>query len=124
VHDVDLPDRVRQERELRGLSVRKAAELGGVSNETWGKYERQLTGLSPKIRTAVATVFGWPMDWPERPPRPARSGGTMPLDAVSQLRREVEELALVVQEQAHQIGELMGVVAELTATRGAAGSGR
>lgn len=63
----DLRQRVTAWRTRRGLSIRRAATLGGISNETWGRYEE--TGkLTPTIRSAVASAFGWPADWPENPP--------------------------------------------------------
>ncbi len=110
---MDLPERVRRERELRGLSVRRAAELGGTSNETWGKYERGLTGLSPKVRTAVARAFEWPMDWPEHPPRERRGAVEPQTDAVSRLRSEVEALAHQVQKQAYALSSLTAAVEAL-----------
>lgn len=114
---------MKRERELRGLSVRRAAELGGTSNETWGKYERGLTEVSPKVRTAVARAFGWPMDWPEAPPRASKAPAAPGVDSVTQLRLEVEALARLVREQAIELGALRDAVELLRRTRGADGSG-
>jgi transcriptional regulator with XRE-family HTH domain len=67
-----MPNNVRQrvarERRLRGLSVRSAAVLGGVSNTTWGRWETSGVDLTDGMRVAVARAFGWGSDWPENPP--------------------------------------------------------
>lgn len=112
----DLVERVVVERRLRGWSGREAAIAGGISNTTWSKFEAG-GELGPAIRRGVAHAFGWPADWPENPP-----AAIAPVDAVSQLRAEVERLAQVVQSQALQIGHLTDAVQELQARRAGAGS--
>lgn len=59
-----MNQQVRQEREKRGLSVRAAAQAGGVSNTTWSRFEES-GDLTPKMRRAVSQAFGWPAGWPE-----------------------------------------------------------
>jgi hypothetical protein len=64
---MELAGRVAHERRMRALSIRKAAQIGGTSNQTWGVFEQ--TGIvTPSVRAAVSQVFEWPMDWPENPP--------------------------------------------------------
>lgn len=62
-----MQDRVALERRRRGLSVRRAAQIGGVSNTTWSRYEES-GHLTDSMRVAVAKVMGWRTDWPESPP--------------------------------------------------------
>jgi hypothetical protein len=91
-------DRVREEVRIRNLSVRQAATAGGISNTTWGDY--YTTGIAtPKIRDAVARVFGWPLDWPENPP-------PLPEAREDQLLKLIAELALEVRELAAEVREL------------------
>lgn len=113
---MDLVELVSRERRLRGWSARDASIAGGVSNTTWSKFEAG-TPLGEAMRHGVARAFGWSPEWPENPPVQQP-----PQDEIIRLRREVERLARVVQEQGQQIGQLTGVVAELRAGRGAAGS--
>jgi transcriptional regulator with XRE-family HTH domain len=68
VNDSELRERVREERRLRGLSVRAASTSGGVSNTAWGEWERGIRPLTGGLRVAVAQTFGWASDWPENPP--------------------------------------------------------
>lgn len=58
---------VQEERARRALSARKAAELGGITNTVWSKYEAG-GNLTPGVRKGVAQAFGWPTSWPERLP--------------------------------------------------------
>lgn len=114
----DLVTLVTRERRLRGWSARDAAVAGGVSNTTWSKFEAGAP-VGEAVRRGVARAFGWSPEWPEHPPTQPP-----PIDEISQLRREVEALARIVQEQAGQIGELMDVVTALQGRRVGAGSGR
>lgn len=114
---MDLTERVTRERRLRGWSARDAAIAGGVSNTTWSRFEAG-GPIGDAIRQGVARAFGWSVEWPETPPP-----DELPPDELSRLRHQVESLADQVQRQSRQLGELMDVVAELRAGRGAAGSG-
>jgi hypothetical protein len=114
---VDRVARVAVERRLRGWSGREAAIAGGISNTTWSKFEA--TGeIGDAMRRGAAKAFGWPMDWPENLPVMEIVG----VDAVSQLRAEVERLARVVQAQGLQIVELTSAVRSMQARRSGAGS--
>jgi transcriptional regulator with XRE-family HTH domain len=57
-------DDVKRERERRGWSIRDAAHHGGISNETWGRYEHS-GRITPRIRQAVSEAFDWPLSWPD-----------------------------------------------------------
>jgi transcriptional regulator with XRE-family HTH domain len=63
-----LVERVIAERQQRGLTIRQAAGLTDITNTTWSRWENEAGDPSPKLRTAVATAFGWGQDWPENPP--------------------------------------------------------
>ena len=91
------------ERERRGWSVREAASRGGVSNETWGRYEKT-HHLTLKMRVAVAKAFDWSTDWPEIGPRAPVDGSVdlssrldaieAKLDAIQATRQEALHLVL------------------------------
>jgi transcriptional regulator with XRE-family HTH domain len=82
----DLRQRVERERLRRGLSIRRVAALGHVSNTLWGYYEAGEVGLSPKMQQAVADAFGWSADWPsQRYSEPTE-------DVVSEIRETVADL--------------------------------
>lgn len=53
------------ERKRRALSVRGVSVLAGISNQTWGQFEKGETSLTPTVQYGVAKAFGWPTDWPE-----------------------------------------------------------
>src|SRR5215207_8269029 len=72
--DDTMRERVTAERLLRSWSVRTSATRGGVSNETWGRYEAG-GPLTLAMRSAIAQAFTWPADWPEHPP-PLNSNAT------------------------------------------------
>jgi transcriptional regulator with XRE-family HTH domain len=63
-----LVERVVAERQQRGLTIRQAAGLTDITNTTWSRWENEAGDPSPKLRTAIATAFGWGQDWPENPP--------------------------------------------------------
>lgn len=60
---VSLGDRVRAERLRLGLSVRAAAQKGGISNTWWGRFEDGDQPLTPAIAAAVSKAFKWAKDW-------------------------------------------------------------
>ena len=101
----DLRERVKEERKLRSLSVRRAAQAGGCSNTIWGDWENGKTAdVGDTLRAAVVTAFGWPADWPEHPP-PSRVRPDDPATPVgptnAQLLEVLEELVgAVVDTQA------------------------
>lgn len=63
----ELHEHVRNERNRRGWSVRRAASEGGISNTTWGVFESS-GQVTDAIRVGIAQAFGWPTTWPEGPP--------------------------------------------------------
>lgn len=95
---VEIVDRVKVERQLRGWSVRAAAAHGQCSNTTWGTYEAS-GKVTAKVRTAVALAFDWPGGWPENPPPVA------PIDdeRIAAIEREVAELRAVVEQLAQEV---------------------
>lgn len=99
------------ERRRRGWSVRTAAIAGGVSNTTWGTFER--TGaITPAVQRAVVTAYGWPADWWDNPPAQA---GPHPGE-VAELRSLVAEMAAQQTEVAAQVAALQAELAELRAS--------
>lgn len=98
-----LRERVRAERAVRMLSIRQASNAGGISNTSWSSFENGKTGLTVRMRYAVAKAFGWDDDWPfTQPPtlRLVSSAVTLEeVDAkVDAVLRLVEQLALDVAE--------------------------
>lgn len=64
-----------------------AAQVGGISNTTWGTFERS-GEITPGVHRAVMQAFGWPVDWDVNlPPAPARQP-----DDVAELRSEIQGL--------------------------------
>jgi hypothetical protein len=55
-----------QERTARRLSVRAASLLGGITNTTWGEWEKGVRPAGLALQRAVAVAFGWPADWMDR----------------------------------------------------------
>jgi transcriptional regulator with XRE-family HTH domain len=99
--DEALRQRLLHERRTRGMSARAAAAAGGVSNTTWGRLEAGEIDLTERTRLAVATAFGWQIDWPENPPPVTSPGVNQPGDddvaeRVQLLQREVAALSEVV----------------------------
>jgi hypothetical protein len=58
---------VIEERQRRGMSARRASEIGGITNTVWSKFEAG-GNITPGLRKAVANAFGWPHSWPEQLP--------------------------------------------------------
>lgn len=98
----DLRKRVANERRIRGWSVRKAAQLGRISNSTWGGWENGALELGDAMRIAVATAFDWEPTWPENPPPD-------PFNAASDapdLHKLADEIAALRAELADAVSEL------------------
>ena len=99
---MDAVNAVITERNRRGWSIRRAAvETGGIiSNVWWGKFEDGSVDLTDKVREAVATAFGWPLDWPENPPAPpaVAERDDQVLAAIAALADRVELLAAELRE--------------------------
>lgn len=62
-----LVERVVAERKRHAWSVRRAAAEGGISNQTWGDFEKS-GKLGDAMQLGVARAFGWPTDWADDPP--------------------------------------------------------
>ncbi len=90
-------ERVTLERTHRAWSVRTAASRGGISNETWGRYEKG-GKLTPDMRAAIAKAFDWSADWPENPPTLTAppNGNNDSLNEVVRLQRETLTLIRLV----------------------------
>lgn len=86
----DLRKRVQWEIRVRGLSVRRAAALGHLSNQAWGSW---LNGgnLTNAMRVSVAKAFGWDTDWPENPPLTPRGD-----DRLAAMERQIRQLVVAV----------------------------
>lgn len=61
--DIDLLERIRQERRRRGWSMRAAASAAGVSNTTWSRMEAGAVPITPQMSQAIAHAFEWPSNW-------------------------------------------------------------
>lgn len=99
---MELIERVRMERRLRGWSVRQAAAAGGISNQAWSVFERG-GAITGGIHRAVMQAFSWPETWQTDPPE-------VPIgqaDVVAELRSEIEGLRA-------QLAEVLEVMAQLT----------
>lgn len=97
---------VRRERTRRGLSVRTAAQLGGISNTAWGDMEAGERAVSPLFQRAVAKAFGWPSDWPTSLVAPPDASVTERIttleDSVARLSHAVDLLVAELERQAQQ----------------------
>ena len=82
---------VKRERERRGWSIRDAANHGGISNETWGRFEHS-GRITNKVRQAVAEAFDWPLTWPDM-------ASQADVDVVLTKLSELETLVRVLQRQ-------------------------
>jgi|GEM_PF-6408388 len=89
-------ERVQLEMRLLGWSARRCAVEGGISNQTWSKFEKDGV-ITDKVRTAVKTAFGWPDNWPEQ------------LPAVTRYADEVAELRARVAELERHVGDLLDI---------------
>lgn len=111
VNDVCVDRHPRQaviaERTRLGLSVRKAAALGGIANTSWGNYEAGLD-LTDQTRLAVAKALDWPEDWPTNLP-------PIPESEATKLLGEVQRLALVVQLLTDEAVGRLGVESDFAA---------
>jgi DNA-binding XRE family transcriptional regulator len=96
----ELNRRVQRERMRRGLSRRQAAQLGGVSNTTWGNFEDGHIDLSAKIQLAVAAAFDWEAGWPYQ------SYDEPDEDVVNSLIERVADLSKLVRQLSDRIEHL------------------
>lgn len=97
--------RVVTERRYRGLSARKAADLGQISNTAWSRWERGQAELTGTIRHAVARAFSWPNDWPENlPPEPTGGGYATTLEGLSAELGQVAASVDALGEQLQRLG--------------------
>lgn len=113
----DAALRVRDERFARGWSVRRAAQEGGVSNQTWGSYENG-GPLTVRMRAAVQRAFSWPATWPEEPVNAVRQ------DEAAALRHLIAEQALQMEQLIARVEDLDAELRllRLAVGRGVAGS--
>jgi transcriptional regulator with XRE-family HTH domain len=65
-----LGRKLRRMRRLRGLTVRKAAELCGANEDSWTNWERGLFLPRCEALVTIADVFGVTLDEMMRPERP------------------------------------------------------
>lgn len=107
---------IAAERERRGLSVRRAAQMGGVSNTTWARFEAGDTPLTGKMRLAVAEAFGWSTDWPELDqPAPAGDNSDVVLDSLERVTDLVSGISAgirCIEAQLAANREQMALIAE------------
>jgi ribosome-binding protein aMBF1 (putative translation factor) len=107
----DVAARVRDALARTPTSRTELAERLGVSLATLSRWASGVSSPSPDRWSLIEEMLD------------VELVGRAPDDSeLSRLRREVEALGEQVQEQARQLGELMGVVLDLRAARGAAGS--
>lgn len=96
-----LRARVELERRLRFSSDREAAAAGGVANTTWSRF-MQTGEVTSGIRRAVATAFGWSMDWPENPP----PSPVTPVDEREILAAEIAAMRRELERVVAQLGSI------------------
>lgn len=89
------------------MSVRQAAGAAGISNTSWGEWERGLRALSDGVRMAVARTFDWPTTWDQGPPPVAN----MPTGSVSAV--EVMARLDAIDEKINRLVGLPAAVEEL-----------
>jgi hypothetical protein len=95
---IHLAERVQAERRLRGWSIRTASTKGGISNQTWGIFER--TGIvKDGMQAAVMQAFGWPATWSTEPP-------SLPLS-------QLDEMVARMGAQARALRAVLRVVRQL-----------
>lgn len=105
----ELRERVKRERELRGLSLKRAARLAGAdfaSDQAWGNWESGTSKLTPYMVRTIANAFEWPMDWPENPPPPFTSDVTQ---RVAELENDVRSLRAEIAALRGDVTALLGV---------------
>lgn len=95
-HVNQLAAHVEAERNRRGWSVRGAAQRGGISNQTWGTFEKGGV-VTNKVRAGVAEAFGWPTTWPESPPAltPLVEGEPTPSELMAKLDQVLASTAAI-----------------------------
>ena len=106
--------RVLEERKRRGLSMRAAAALGEISNETWRRYENG-GPLTATARKGIAQAFGWPTAWPEEDPTNLNDNNTPGYDLAAGLRQIDGKLDHII-EQVSLLGVAMASDAALLGT--------
>ena len=99
-----LRARVQHERRVRGLSVRRAAALGNMSNTTWGHWENGRHDLTDTVRVGVAQAFDWSTDWPEFPPSVRQPDPAEPTTA--ELAAMLTTLIELVGDMGHELRAL------------------
>lgn len=105
-------DAVKRERNLRGWSAREAADHGGISNTTWGKYEK--TGiLTDAMQQAIMRAFDWEPTWAETQTKVA---ATSPDPDVLAKLSEVEQ---ILRALTASVTDGVGVLRELSDRVGA-----
>lgn len=82
-------------RAVRGLTATGAAESSGISTQTWLNWESGDTGLTPRVKNAIALSFGWDTDWPWNPP--AADAGTIRRSVDQKLDDVLEQLAALTE---------------------------
>jgi transcriptional regulator with XRE-family HTH domain len=115
---VDMPstagDIVREERQRRGWSLRRAADAAGTTHAHWDRIERNEARRAAEWRRLVCTAFDWPDDWVENPPAPPEV--TRRDDEVLQAFAQLGETMLAAMESMQrQIAELQSTVDQLAA---------
>lgn len=108
--------KVIAERRARGWSVRRAAQEGGVSNQTWGSFEAG-GALTYRMREAVQKAFGWAGTWPEDP------DPILPGEVADELRQLIAAQALQLEQLTERVADLDAELRllRLAVGRGAAG---
>jgi hypothetical protein len=89
------------------MSVSQAAGAAGISNTSWGEWERGKRTLSDGVRMAVAQTFDWPTTWDQAPPPVA----DLPTGSVSAV--EVMARLDAIDEKINRLAGLPDAVGEL-----------
>lgn len=81
-------DRIRQAREIRGLTQQELAKIIGADQSTVARYERDLLTASDTQLQAIALATGFPVSFFRRPPGPEFPFGSLMNRARGSLHRE------------------------------------
>ena len=94
---------MKLERKRRALSIRSASALSGISNQTWGVFEKGETSLTPTVQYGVAKAFDWPTDWPE-----TKIPGYVPptdVDEITLLKERVAKLEVALEALGQRVAK-------------------
>ena len=60
---MEIGERIRHLRQLRGWSIEKIAAMVGVDRSTFGRYETGKTDMTPQLLLTLANIFSVPINY-------------------------------------------------------------